>query len=411
MSKSMSKRSKRSNKSIKSNNINNNNNVHITAYWEGYTEQDCSFPLNEIPLNVDYIPIAFIQPVKDPKSSSQLATTWAFDDTFVYSKEQIRAWIKEINNRGTNQKVLLSIMDTPDIHWYPDVDIDAFAQNIAKSCDEWGIAGIDVDAESGMSDPEQEYVKTFVNLIKSLKKYLSSDKIISYTCYTESSYDSDIIGQCKDDIDYINTMAYWNNTDGQISLYNHYVNDIGDPNKVGIGVKAGNGGDSTTLQTVEQCAQWFRDNDKITEKRMMLWSLTRDVEAITTVDDLTFLNTIHENIIPNTNKNDNNAILKRDIIEHIISFMEVQNVEKDTYSNMTKNVDTDSSSTSEIGEKDNSFDGFVADIDIDPGHGFGDILGGIEADEWTYIDNKDRSNEFIKAIESNSIQQPPCIIL
>ena len=42
------------------------------------------------------------------------------------------------------------------------------------------------------------------NLIKSLKKYLSSDKIISYTCYTESSYDSDIIGQCKDDIDYIN---------------------------------------------------------------------------------------------------------------------------------------------------------------------------------------------------------------
>eukprot|EP00486_Rosalina_sp_Unknown_P012641 CAMPEP_0201592372 /NCGR_PEP_ID=MMETSP0190_2-20130828/190290_1 /ASSEMBLY_ACC=CAM_ASM_000263 /TAXON_ID=37353 /ORGANISM="Rosalina sp." /LENGTH=410 /DNA_ID=CAMNT_0048051123 /DNA_START=85 /DNA_END=1317 /DNA_ORIENTATION=+ len=404
---------KGSKRSIKSNinNNTNNNHVHVTAYWEGYTEQDCSFPLNEIPLNVDYIPIAFIQPVKDPKSSSKLATTWAFDDQFVYSKEQIRGWIKEINNRGTNQKVLLSIMDTPDVHWYPDVDIDAFAQNIAASCSEWGIAGIDVDAESGMSDPQQEYVKTFVNLIKSLRKYLASDKIISYTCYTESSYDSDIIGQCKDDIDYINTMAYWNNTDGQISLYNHYVNDIGDPNKVGIGVKAGNGGDSTTLQTVEECAQWFRDNDKITEKRMMLWSLTRDVKPITNVDDLTFLDTIHQNIVPNTNccdnnKDNNNAILKRDIIEHIISFMEVQNIETDTYSNMTKDVET-----FEIGEKDNSFDGTIADVDAHSG--FGDILGGIEEDEWTYVNNGDNSNGFMKVVETNTLnqQQPPCIIL
>ena len=41
-------------------------------------------------------------------------------------------------------------MDTPSTHWYPDVDIDAFAQNIAKSCDEYDIEGIDVDAESGI---------------------------------------------------------------------------------------------------------------------------------------------------------------------------------------------------------------------------------------------------------------------
>ena len=130
MSKSINKRSNNNIKNI------NKTNVHITAYWEGYTEQGCSFPLNKIPCNVDYIPIAFIQPVKDPKSSSKLATTWAFDDQFVYTADQIRGWIDEVNARGTNQKILLSIMDTPNVHWYPDVDIDTFAQNIAKSCDE-----------------------------------------------------------------------------------------------------------------------------------------------------------------------------------------------------------------------------------------------------------------------------------
>jgi len=283
----------------------NLSHIHITAYWEGYTEQGCSFPLNQISENVNLIPIAFIQPVKDPSSTSTLATTWDFDDQFVYNKQEIREWVNEINARGTNQKVLLSILDTPTCHWYPDVDIDEFAKNIAKSCDEWCLGGIDVDAESGMKDPQTEYVKTFVLLIKSLKKYLSADKIISYTCYTESSYDTEIIGQCRDDIDYINTMAYWCNKDGQISLYQHYVNDIGDNNKVGIGVKAGNGGDSTTLDTVQECAQWIRDNNDIKEKRMMLWSLTRDVKQITLKDDGTYLDTIYNNIIPKEENKEN----------------------------------------------------------------------------------------------------------
>eukprot|EP01083_Nonionella_stella_P245614 853512_1 len=294
-------------------NISSDSNVHITAYWEGYTEQDCSFPLNEIPETVNIIPIAFIQPIKDPDSGSSLATTWDFDDQFVYKKEDIKQWINEINNRGTNQRVLLSILDTPTCHWYPDVDIDMFAKNIAKDCDEWGIGGIDVDAESGMSDPSQMYVKTFVTMIKALRKYLSKDKIITYTCYTQSQWDTDIISQCKNDIEYINTMAYWGNKDAQISLWQHYVNDIGDANKVGIGVKAGNGGDSTRLDTVKQCAQWVRDNNDIKEKRMMLWSLTRDVKDITSVEDGTFLETIYENIIPG---NYNDKIMK-DIMGYI----------------------------------------------------------------------------------------------
>ena len=274
-------------------------NVEIFGYWQGYSEEKVDpYPLNEVSSHVCNIGIAFIQPIKDPASTSPLATTWAFDDQFVYDKEDIKQWIQDINNRGTNQKVLLSILDTPTTHWYPDVDIDAFAKNIAADCEEWGIAGIDIDAESGMSDPQNHYVETFVFLIKSLKKYLSPDKLICYTCYTESDFDSEIIGQCKEEIAWINTMAYWLNVSEEISVFDHYVCDIGDANKVGIGVKAGNSGDSTTLSTVKGCAEWIRDNNDIKDKRMMLWSLTRDVHQITNQEDGAYLNCIYQNIVP-----------------------------------------------------------------------------------------------------------------
>ena len=64
-------------------------NIHITGYWEGYVEEDCDpFPLNEVAPTVNLIPIAFIQPVRESESA-ELATQWAFDDPFIYSKEQI----------------------------------------------------------------------------------------------------------------------------------------------------------------------------------------------------------------------------------------------------------------------------------------------------------------------------------
>eukprot|EP01084_Bolivina_argentea_P029923 55515_1 len=276
--------------------------VHITGYWEGYSEQSQDpFPLNQVPRTVSTIPIAFIMPIKEHESDP-LATQWAFDTQIIYTPDQVKQWVQEINNRDTNQQVLLSILDTPEIHWYPDVDIDQFAQNIATSVEEWGLGGIDVDAESGMSDPSQQYVKTFVHLIKSLRKYLSSSKIITYTCYTQSEWDTQIISQCKDDIEHINTMAYWNGTEAQIGLYQHYANDIGDANKVGIGVSAGDGVSSTTLDTVKGVANWLRDNNDIKQKRMMLWSLTRDIKEITTTDNCIYFDTIYANITPNINQ-------------------------------------------------------------------------------------------------------------
>eukprot|EP01084_Bolivina_argentea_P186815 321919_1 len=96
--------------------------VYITGYWQGYDIGDKhSFPLNQVSTKVNYIPIAFINPTNN--------TIWKFMDSFQYSQDEIRQWIGDINMRETGQKILLSICDSPDFHWYPHVNIDEFAKS------------------------------------------------------------------------------------------------------------------------------------------------------------------------------------------------------------------------------------------------------------------------------------------
>eukprot|EP01084_Bolivina_argentea_P288566 495293_1 len=149
-------------------------------------------------------------------------------------QKEIKEWVNDINMRGINQKVLFSICDSPDFHWYPDVNIDIFAKSIAKTVNEWNLGGININAESEMKDDENTFVDTFVKLIKSLKKYLLSDKIITYTCSYNMNIDNYthyhklILKKCARDIEYINTMNYWLNKPKQIIAYKYFVNAIGD---------------------------------------------------------------------------------------------------------------------------------------------------------------------------------------
>eukprot|EP01083_Nonionella_stella_P225345 801245_1 len=286
--------------------------LDLVGYWQGYACDSINpYPLNQIPETVKYIPIAFAKPVFKPEFNSEknkftkenesigpLCNTWTFDngkdpDPFLYSTEQIKQWVNDINNRGTDQLVLLSLMDTAKNHWYPNVDIELFAQNVAKSVNEWGLGGVDIDAESGM--PTRKYVETFTKLIKCLRQEMGETKIISYTCYTQSSYDTDILSACKQDINFLNTMAYWDSTNAQISLFEHYAKCIGNPNKVAIGCKAGNypNESATSIETVKQCAAWCQTNGY---KRMMLWSLTRDVKQITHMKNGEYLDTMLQNM-------------------------------------------------------------------------------------------------------------------
>lgn len=287
----------------------------LTCYWEGYSEAGINpYPLNEVPDSVKYITIAFVQPVvasnnakrkfrnikkilfgnKKTEQSKDQATTWAFDSTFVYSTQQIKQWIQEINARETGQKVLFSLLDTPDVHWYPNVNIPEFAKNVAATVKEWNLGGVDIDAESGMDD--SQYVASFVQLISCLREEMGPNKLIIYTCYTESDFDQQILAQTKDKINILNTMAYWDDLSGMQQLFNHYAKQIGNPNKVGLGVKAGdqnNDPSTTPLNTVRSVAQWLKSSGY---KRMMLWSLTRDVKSITHQNNEQWLHTMLTNL-------------------------------------------------------------------------------------------------------------------
>jgi hypothetical protein len=267
-------------------------NYKFIGYWEGYPEKNAAgvdqrpLPLNEIPDYFTHVPIAFCAPIK-AKATDRLATTWDFDSSFVYTRAEILQWVVELKRkRGDAQKILLSVMDTPDIHWSTDVNIPAFAKNIAKDIYLYGLDGVDIDAESGMTG---DYAGTFILLIQSIREELDvlalvypalSKKIISYTCYTGSDSDRQILAATKDHIEYLTTMAYWDNTAAAIALLQEYAGWIGSPQKVGYGVECPPQG--TNLADAILVAEWLKANNS---SIIMLWSATRDVTAVSGLSD------------------------------------------------------------------------------------------------------------------------------
>lgn len=254
-------------------------NKLITGYWEGYIEHNVPpYPLSHIPEDVNIIPIAFIAPTTN--------NTWEWGiASSVYDSDTLFNCIDDINNRGLDQKVLFSLMDTPTVHWN-DIDLDAFAKNVADTVNTKGLGGVDIDAESGM--PQNTYVSCFIGLIKSLRKYLNNDKIITYTCYTESNLDKDILTEVADDIDILHTMSYFSGLNGMRDEFDFYGRLVG-YDKVSIGV----GVDQTSLSEVKQIAKTL---NKFGYNKMMLWSLTQDVNKLTGKPTDTWLHTITENL-------------------------------------------------------------------------------------------------------------------
>ena len=163
--------------------------------------------------------------------------------------------------------------------------MDIFCQNVAETINKRGLGGVDIDAESGM--PSGVYVNCFVNLIKGLKKYLDPDKIITYTYYTESEYDTEILKKVRYDIDIVHTMVYWLDFDLMKQEFKHYASLVG-KDKVSIGVEA----NVTPLNEIKNLVDWLKS---IKCDKMMLWSLTQDVKKITGKQDGTWSKTIYDN--------------------------------------------------------------------------------------------------------------------
>jgi chitinase len=229
----------------------------INGYWGGYF--DSQITLDKTPLYFNYVTLAFC----NPNSDSTLITDFLCTK---YDPQQIKTWIKELQNKG--QKVLVSIIDSPTTHW-DQVDIPKFAQSAKEILiDDWGVDGFDIDAESGM---QNNYISNFILLITELKKVLNQ-KILTYTCYTGTDGpDGEILNHTKELISWINLMAYFISYEDYISLYQDYNKII--PN-VTIGVKAGI--EYTLLPEVKKLTLWNPN-----KFGMMLWTINRDTFSFT----------------------------------------------------------------------------------------------------------------------------------
>jgi len=249
----------------------------INGYWGGYF--DSPLTLNKTPDYINVITLAFAGPDKD----SSLTTEFLCSR---FSKEIIMRWMKDLKDKNPNVKILLSIIDNPTYHWNV-VDLDVFTDNVLTLINEWGLDGIDIDGESGM--PEECFVEKFTELTFYLRDKMDGEKVLTYTCYTET--DCNVLEKIKDKVNWINTMAFFDDYDSLINLFKGYQKIIGD--KICIGVKTGSKDDDsvTPLNEVEKLCRF-----NVKKQGMMLWTINRDTESFTGIKDLTWAKTINSSL-------------------------------------------------------------------------------------------------------------------
>lgn len=259
----------------------------ITGYWEGYPEYTIQpYPINQISEHVAIVPIAFVAPAV-PISPSNFSTHYTLGiSQTTYMFETIRHDIQKLKQRTNSPKVLLSLMDTPDIHWQM-VDLEVFSHNLMTLIENWNLDGVDIDAESQM--PQDKFVATFVSLVKILRIHLGSHRMITYTTYDMTLNDQAILSQITNDIDIIHLMAYWDSVDAMITEFQWYGNLINDYNKISIGVAV----TQTSLDIIKQIGNWLQGQNY---NKMMLWSVTQDVQQITNNTNNIFIDTIYNSL-------------------------------------------------------------------------------------------------------------------
>jgi hypothetical protein len=198
----------------------------------------------------------------------------------------------------------MTLMDSGSIHWN-NVDIATYVQSVNDvAMGQWGMNGIDIDAESGMEP--SAYVATMVNLVNSMRGAIGPDALLTYTCYTygqqvlggfDSNFDAQIIPQIAASIDWINTMGYFWNTADQQTVFNAYASlENMTPEKVCIGVGCGYGDGSqfTPLPECETLAAWQPSSG--TKCGMMLFNENNDNTVMSGKPNWTWTDGIANNL-------------------------------------------------------------------------------------------------------------------
>ena len=228
----------------------------FSAYWCGYRDNGTPTHLDNLPSYIDTVPLAFANPQID----STLSTSFLCTD---FTAETILGWSKVLQQRG--QKVTMSLIDSPKVHW-TDIDLDVFTNSAKLLMDKWGLDGFDIDGEGPA-------IMELIKLVPLLRNKIGDKPIITYTCYTGSEQDTQILQAINKDINWIQLMAYGSDFESMISLAEHYASIVG-KEKVSIGVKVG----VTPLSEITQLGQWVKDNGY---HGMMLWSADMDNPSFT----------------------------------------------------------------------------------------------------------------------------------
>lgn len=125
--------------------------------------------LSVIPENVSVVIIAFVAPCNVDFDTSFADQVSMGTSITVNGITRLKYDIALLKQRMQPPKILLSLMDTPTIHWNI-VNAEIFALNLEALIDDLGINGIDIDSESAMD--ADDYVSTFIQLIQTLRKVL-----------------------------------------------------------------------------------------------------------------------------------------------------------------------------------------------------------------------------------------------
>lgn len=262
----------------------------FTAFWLGYvpsgTGPGLGPPLGATPSFIDTVVLAF----------SNLYPGNTTCNAFLQkanSETAIRDGIAQIRANSPNTKILMSIIGTPNppVGWNTGITNPAqFGNWLANFAQSWGLDGFDIDNEDLDSFPGQPFIDT----VKAMRQAMP-DKIITLDTY-QFYRDQAVIAALADDLDYINTIAYFLDFDAMTSLVEQYATVIA-PGKISIGVKSDLVGPITQGTSVQDTAKLSRWEPKEgTKYGMTLWNLSADIESVTHQPNGTWTNTIHANL-------------------------------------------------------------------------------------------------------------------
>ncbi len=257
-------------------------------YWIGQepTGPGQSPTLNQMPAYVDIVPLAFVGIDDNHELDFGFLTQQNSADT-------IKGWVKDVQANGT--KVLFSIL-SDKFTSIPDKDIDAFAKNVKKHVDDWGVDGVDIDFEP--PSPNDNVLK----VLHALKTTLGPDATFTTPIYSPWQwFPKDFVQSFASYMDYVTTMDYTPYPGFQVTIdnFNAYADLIGSTDKLVIGVSCMEPPNNfTPIDDVIKFSQWEPNGGQ--KGGMMLYTFSYDITSRpgggTGLPNGAFTKAIHDNL-------------------------------------------------------------------------------------------------------------------